>query len=100
MAYHPLRVKKRLVTRRQTGAPSTGTGAGRILLCVLVGRHLGGFPHRRGASPRPNAAGDLARPNRLDKGGHFAAWEQPQLLSEDVRAGFRSLRQGSPAEQG
>jgi pimeloyl-ACP methyl ester carboxylesterase len=27
-----------------------------------------------------------------DKGGHFAAWEQPQLLAEDVRAGFRSLR--------
>lgn len=27
-----------------------------------------------------------------DKGGHFAAWEQPKLLSEDVREGFRSLR--------
>jgi hypothetical protein len=27
-----------------------------------------------------------------DKGGHFAAWEQPELYSEDVRAGFRSLR--------
>jgi hypothetical protein len=27
-----------------------------------------------------------------NKGGHFAAWEQPQLLSEDLRAGFRSLR--------
>ena len=27
-----------------------------------------------------------------DKGGHFAAWEQPQLLSEDLRAGFRPLR--------
>src|SRR5262245_24240772 len=27
-----------------------------------------------------------------EKGGHFAAWEQPELLSEDVRAGFRSLR--------
>jgi pimeloyl-ACP methyl ester carboxylesterase len=27
-----------------------------------------------------------------EKGGHFAAWEQPQLLSEDVRAGFRPLR--------
>ena len=26
------------------------------------------------------------------KGGHFAAWEQPQLLSEDLRAGFRTLR--------
>jgi pimeloyl-ACP methyl ester carboxylesterase len=30
--------------------------------------------------------------NRHDKGAHFAAWEQPQLLSEDVRAGFRPLR--------
>jgi pimeloyl-ACP methyl ester carboxylesterase len=30
--------------------------------------------------------------NKLDKGGHFAAWEQPQLLSQELRAGFRSLR--------
>ncbi len=30
--------------------------------------------------------------NRLDKGGHFAAWEQPQLFSEELRAGFRPLR--------
>jgi hypothetical protein len=30
--------------------------------------------------------------NRPDKGGHFAAWEQPELLSEDVRAGFKPLR--------
>ena len=30
--------------------------------------------------------------NKLDKGGHFAAWEQPKFLSEEVRAGFRSLR--------
>jgi pimeloyl-ACP methyl ester carboxylesterase len=29
---------------------------------------------------------------KQDKGGHFAAWEQPELYSEDVRAGFRSLR--------
>jgi pimeloyl-ACP methyl ester carboxylesterase len=29
--------------------------------------------------------------NKLDKGGHFAAWEQPQLFSEEVRAGFRPL---------
>ena len=27
-----------------------------------------------------------------DRGGHFAAWEQPQLFSEEVRAGLRSLR--------
>ena len=31
--------------------------------------------------------------NKVPKGGHFAAWEQPQLFSEEVRAGFRSLRQ-------
>jgi len=30
--------------------------------------------------------------NRLPKGGHFAAWEQPQAFSEEVRATFRSLR--------
>ncbi len=30
--------------------------------------------------------------NKVDKGGHFAAWEQPQLFAEEVRAGFRSLR--------
>jgi pimeloyl-ACP methyl ester carboxylesterase len=30
--------------------------------------------------------------NRLPKGGHFAAWEQPQLFSEELRGAFRSLR--------
>jgi pimeloyl-ACP methyl ester carboxylesterase len=30
--------------------------------------------------------------NRLPKGGHFAAWEQPQLFSEELRVSFRSLR--------
>jgi pimeloyl-ACP methyl ester carboxylesterase len=35
---------------------------------------------------------NLVHFNELPKGGHFAAWEQPQLFSEDVRASFRSLR--------
>jgi pimeloyl-ACP methyl ester carboxylesterase len=30
--------------------------------------------------------------NKVDRGGHYAAWEQPQLFSEEVRAGFRPLR--------
>ena len=30
--------------------------------------------------------------NRVAKGGHFAAWEQPQLFSEEIRAAFKSLR--------
>ena len=34
----------------------------------------------------------LLRFNRVAKGGHFAAWEQPKFLYEDMRAGFKSLR--------
>jgi len=35
---------------------------------------------------------NLIHYNMLPKGGHFAAWEQPKFLSEEIRAGFRSLR--------
>jgi pimeloyl-ACP methyl ester carboxylesterase len=31
--------------------------------------------------------------NKLDKGGHFAAWEQPELFAAELRAAFRSLRE-------
>jgi len=34
----------------------------------------------------------LVHYNRLPKGGHFAAWEQPRLFTEELRATFRSLR--------
>jgi hypothetical protein len=30
--------------------------------------------------------------NKLDKGGHFAAWEQPQVFSSELRAAFKPLR--------
>jgi pimeloyl-ACP methyl ester carboxylesterase len=45
----------------------------------------------------PRSWAEQAYPNLIaytehDRGGHFAAWEQPQLLCEDVRATFRSLR--------
>ena len=47
--------------------------------------------------PAPRSWAERAYPklihyNKLDKGGHFAAWEQPQLFSEEVRAGLRPLR--------
>ena len=35
---------------------------------------------------------NLIHYNKLDRGGHFAAWEQPQLFSDEMRASFRSLR--------
>jgi pimeloyl-ACP methyl ester carboxylesterase len=53
------------------------------------------FPDELYPAPRSwteKAYPNLIHFNRLPKGGHFAAWEQPQLLSEEVRAGFRSLR--------
>jgi pimeloyl-ACP methyl ester carboxylesterase len=30
--------------------------------------------------------------NEVDKRGHFAAWEQPELFTDEIRAAFRSLR--------
>jgi pimeloyl-ACP methyl ester carboxylesterase len=53
------------------------------------------FPDELYPAPRSwteRAYPKLIHYNKLDKGGHFAAWEQPQLFSEEVRAGFRSLR--------
>jgi hypothetical protein len=53
------------------------------------------FPDELYQAPRSwaeQAYPNLIHYNRLEKGGHFAAWEQPKLLSEEVRTGFRSLR--------
>ncbi len=53
------------------------------------------FPDEIYAAPRSwteRAYPKLVHYNKLDVGGHFAAWEQPQLLSEEIRAGFRPLR--------
>jgi pimeloyl-ACP methyl ester carboxylesterase len=35
---------------------------------------------------------NLIHYNRLDKGGHFAAWEQPEIFSQEMRAAFKVLR--------
>lgn len=35
---------------------------------------------------------ELVYYNRASKGGHFAAWEEPQLFSEEIRAGFKAMR--------
>jgi pimeloyl-ACP methyl ester carboxylesterase len=47
--------------------------------------------------PAPRSWAEQAYPklihfNEVDEGGHFAAWEQPQIFSEELRATFRSLR--------
>jgi pimeloyl-ACP methyl ester carboxylesterase len=53
------------------------------------------FPDEIYAAPRSwveRAYPKLIHYNKLDKGCHFAAWEQPELFVPEVRAGFRSLR--------
>jgi pimeloyl-ACP methyl ester carboxylesterase len=53
------------------------------------------FPDEIFAAPRSwveQAYPNLTYFNEADKGGHFAAWEEPELFSEEVRAAFRSLR--------
>lgn len=53
------------------------------------------FPDEIYAAPRSwteRAYPKLIRYNRLPKGGHFAAWEQPKVFSEELRASFRPLR--------
>ena len=53
------------------------------------------FPDELYQTPRSwaeRAYPNLVHYNKVEKGGHFAAWEQPELLTKELRAGFRSLR--------
>ena len=53
------------------------------------------FPDELYQTPRTwaeKAYPNLVHYNKLPKGGHFAAWEQPKFFTDEVRAGFRSLR--------
>ena len=62
---------------------------------VTVPTAVSVFPDELYAAPRSwaeQAYPNLIHYNQLPRGGHFAAWEQPKFLSEEMRAGFRSLR--------
>ena len=53
------------------------------------------FPGEQYHAPRSwteQAYPKLIHYNKLDRGGHFAAWEEPQLFATEVRAAFRTLR--------
>ena len=80
----------------ETGrAQAAARAAGQAPPAVSVPVGFTTFPGEIFAAPRswvetiyPN----LTYFNEVDKGGHFAAWEEPQLFSEEVRAAFQSLR--------
>ena len=65
---------------------------------VTIPAAVSAFPDEIYTAPRSwaeKAYPKLIHYNKLPKGGHFAAWEQPQFYSEEVRAGFRTLRRSS-----
>ncbi|MGH9982203.1 MAG: epoxide hydrolase family protein [Nitrososphaeraceae archaeon] len=56
------------------------------------------FPGEQYEAPRSwteRAYPKLIYYNKLNRGGHFAAWEQPQLFAAELRAAFKSLRQAN-----
>ncbi|WP_242342888.1 epoxide hydrolase family protein [Anaeromyxobacter terrae] len=66
---------------------------------VAIPVAVSAFPDEIYTAPRSwteRAYPKLIHYNRLPKGGHFAAWEQPEVLAAELRAAFRSLRR--PAE--
>jgi pimeloyl-ACP methyl ester carboxylesterase len=70
--------------------------AGQAPAAVSVPVGFTTFPGEIWRSPRSwveQAYPTLSYFNEVDRGGHFAAWEEPQLFSEELRAAFRSLHQ-------
>ena len=62
---------------------------------VAVPTAVSAFPDELYQAPKSwteKAYPKLIYYNRLDKGGHFAAWEQPELFTQELRAAFKSLR--------
>jgi hypothetical protein len=62
---------------------------------VIIPVAVSAFPDEIYTAPRSwteKAFAKLIFYKRHQKGGHFAAWEQPQLLTEDIRESFRSVR--------
>jgi pimeloyl-ACP methyl ester carboxylesterase len=60
------------------------------------------FPGEIFAAPRSWAEAvypGIAYFNEVDRGGHFAAWEEPELFTDEVRAAFRPLRTAGIPEQ-
>jgi pimeloyl-ACP methyl ester carboxylesterase len=58
------------------------------------------FPDELYQAPRSwaeKAYPNLIHYNRLPKGGHFAAWEQPELMTKELRTAFAPLRVGAAA---
>ena len=77
------------------GAAAVATAAGEPPPEVSVSVGFTTFPGEIWRTPRSwveKSYPDVVYFNEVDRGGHFAAWEEPELFSTEVRAAFRSLR--------
>jgi pimeloyl-ACP methyl ester carboxylesterase len=77
---------------------ATARAAGQAPPPVRVPVGFTTFPGEIVATPRSwveQAYPTLIYFNKVDDGGHFAAWEEPELFTTEIRAAFRSLRSGS-----
>lgn len=71
------------------GGPFTAVDIPKVPVAVTV------FPGEIYRAPRSWAEKSFHKLiywNEVDKGGHFAAWEQPELFAAELRAAFKSLR--------
>ena len=76
-------------------AQAAARAAGKTPPAVAVPVGFTTFPDEIFAAPRSWVEvvyPGLAYFNEAERGGHFAAWEEPQLFTQDVRAAFRALR--------
>jgi pimeloyl-ACP methyl ester carboxylesterase len=83
----------RLYWENHGTSPTSAAGEKTADITVPVGITV--FPedvYRAPESWAKRAYPHLTYFHEVDKGGHFAAWEQPQLFSEEIRAAFRSIR--------
>ena len=91
-----------------TWLTNTGVSSGRLywesnlgffdVKGVTVPAAVSVFPRELYQAPRSwteQAYPNLIYFNEVDEGNHFAAWGQPELFTDEIRAGFRSLREGS-----
>jgi pimeloyl-ACP methyl ester carboxylesterase len=77
------------------GVAATRASAGRVPPDVTVPTGFTTFPGEIWRTPRSwaeRAYPNLTYFNEVDRGGHFAAWEEPELFATEVRAAFRALR--------
>jgi pimeloyl-ACP methyl ester carboxylesterase len=74
---------------RENQGESVGQGQIHIPVAVSI------FPHEIFRAPRNWVQAKYTKLiyfNELDKGGHFAAWEQPALFAQELRKGFAQVR--------